>query len=170
MWTKPDPKGNTLIVFRTTMPSSSPPTSSAPARHQAVSTSSTCVVLHDIDAALGLLYPPARTSLPPFHRRLLLVTGLTQLADALALMLLPFLASEVACGWLGGDPGSAAVLSTGLFAGMLVGALGGGYVSDRCVSGVTVGWGGGGRVGHRFSAFVRVLAAYPLPSSVRGHM
>jgi hypothetical protein len=46
-------------------------------------------------------------------------------------MLMPFLASEVACGWLGGDDAGAALLSTALFLGMLVGALGGGYVSDR---------------------------------------
>jgi hypothetical protein len=117
------------------MPSFSPPTS-GPSR----CTAPTCTVrpaaLHDdvpldVDGALSRLYPASAPTLPPFHRRLLLLTGLTQLADALALMLMPFLASEVACGWLGGDDAGAALLSTALFLGMLVGALGGGYVSDR---------------------------------------
>jgi MFS family permease len=65
-----------------------------------------------------------------FQRRLLLLTGATQMADAMELMIISFLGTEAACDFGLGD-GQAALLKTSVFVGMLAGALGIGILSDR---------------------------------------
>eukprot|EP00937_MAST-01D_sp_MAST-1D-sp2_P000254 g254.t1 len=66
-----------------------------------------------------------------FQRRLLLLTGATQLADAMELLLITFLPRQVRCHTAWGASLSDAALATAVFCGMLLGALGAGVLADR---------------------------------------
>ena len=69
-----------------------------------------------------------------YQQRLLVLTAFTQVADATELMLMSYLTSDaVWCATPWSDvPGSQQVVSSCVFAGMLVGALGIGILSDEC--------------------------------------
>ena len=66
-----------------------------------------------------------------FQRRLLLLTGATQCADAMELLLIAFLPRQVRCTTDWGHSLDDSSLSTAVFCGMLLGALGAGVVADR---------------------------------------
>ena len=69
-----------------------------------------------------------------YQRRLLVLTAFTQVADATELMLMSYLTSDAvwcATPW-STVPGSQQLVSSCVFAGMLVGALGIGLLSDEC--------------------------------------
>ena len=66
----------------------------------------------------------------PFQVQVLVICGATQLADAAELLLIAFLTAEVRCEW-GLDNFEAALLSTLVFLGMLMGAYTLGVMSDR---------------------------------------
>jgi len=66
-----------------------------------------------------------------FQRRLLLLTGATQCADAMELLLITFLPRQVRCTTDWGHSLDDSSLSTAVFCGMLLGALGAGVVADR---------------------------------------
>ena len=70
----------------------------------------------------------ARTG-PP--RKLLWLCGLTQTADAMELLVVTFLESQLPCAWPHVAKSRLAVLTMSVFAGMLLGAMAGGAIADR---------------------------------------
>lgn len=65
-----------------------------------------------------------------FQRRLLFICGLTQLADAMELLIISFLTTSVACSW-DLNSGQKKMITQTVFIGMLLGSISIGILSDR---------------------------------------